>query len=222
MPQFLNTIFPGDIELSIWHITENVDFFSQHEKWYEMEKRWIQSVHPKKRMEYLASRFLLYNKLQPVEKLPIIKNEFGKLVFKDSDSFLSISHSGNYTAYVLGPREVGLDVQVYDKKILRILPKFLSESELAILEEMSDDEEKIHFGILYWSAKEAVYKAHGKRGIQFKTQIKLNFTRSHLDSASLYLPDEKINYQLIYEFEKDFVWILAHHVVDTDIQFDFM
>lgn len=222
MPQFLSTIFPDDIELSIWHITEDVDFFSQHQHWYEQEQTWIESVHPKKQMEYLASRYLLYERLRPDDRLPIIKNEFGKLVFKDSDSYLSISHSGDYTAFVMGPKEVGIDLQIYDAKILRILSKFLSKEELNFIDQFNDDEEKIHHGILLWTAKEAVYKAHGKRGIQFNSQIKLNFHRSRLESACLYLPEEKIEYQLIYEFEKDFVWMLAHHIVRSDIQFDFM
>ncbi|MCC6815518.1 MAG: 4'-phosphopantetheinyl transferase superfamily protein [Saprospiraceae bacterium] len=222
MPTFLATIFPDNIELSIWHITEEQSFFSNHQKWYEQEVEWIDSIHPKKKLEYLASRYLLYNRLQPEGRLPIIKNEFGKLIFKESDSFLSISHSGNYTAYVIGPSEVGLDIQVYDKKIIRILNKFLDPEECEIIKSISSVEEQIKLAILSWCAKEAVYKAHGKRGIQFNKQIKLHFNRSVLESACLYLPLEKIDYKLIYELEKDFVWLLAYHEYRQPMDYEFL
>jgi 4'-phosphopantetheinyl transferase len=222
LPQLLNILFPEDIELCIWHVTENIEFFSRHQEWYEQELSWIQSVHPKKRMEYLASRYLLYDRLRPTGKLPILKNEFGKLQFLDNSQYLSISHSGDFTAYIMGPKELGLDIQVYDKKILRILKKFLDNDELEFIAQFYEVSDKIRYSILLWCAKEAVYKAHGKRGIQFNTQIKINFNRSSLESACLYLQDETIKYQLNYEFEKEFIWLLAYHHLSEPSLLDFM
>ncbi|MEP7196982.1 MAG: 4'-phosphopantetheinyl transferase superfamily protein [Saprospiraceae bacterium] len=220
MPIYLNILFPNDIELNIWHVTESVSFFSEHQEWYEQEQTWIESIHEKRRLEYLASRYLIYTRLRPNRKLPIIKDEFGKLRFEESDRFLSISHSGLYSAFVFGPKEVGVDIQIYENKILRILEKFLSKTELEWIHQFTDSEQKIKNSTLLWTAKEAIYKAHGKRGIQFNKQILLSFEGHKLKSGELSLQDQSIDYAFNYELEEDFVWLVAHHIEQPDYFID--
>lgn len=220
MPLFLSTKIQPDIDLVIWQVREEESFFSKHAQWYEREKTWVDSVHPKKRMEYLASRYILYNYLNPKDRLPIIKDEFGKLHFDYPDQYLSISHSGHYSAFVLGRKELGLDVQVYHPKILKLLSKFLSIEELKFIHSLDEQEEKMKHGILLWSAKESIYKAHGKRGIQFNQQINLSFENNKLAEGELYLPDEIIKYRFSYQLEQDFAWIVSYNDDVGDIILD--
>ena len=223
MPLYLALSLLHDINLQIWKVTEDIDFFSVDQEWYEREASWINSIHPKKRMDYLASRYILYKHLNPVQKLPIIKDEFGKLKFDREDQFLSISHSGNYSSFVIGPKELGLDIQIYDSKILRILPKFLSASELELVQSIDDLDRRLRIGILCWTAKEAIYKAHGKRGIQFNEQIKINFDLLELTGGSLSLQEQTIDYKFTYGMEEEFAWLVAHHdEYNDDIRSEFM
>jgi len=211
MPLYHSLTLHNEIDLIIWKVEEEESFFYSNQWWYPKEKKWLESIHPKRRMEFLASRYILHNHLLPQKNIPLIKDEFGKLRFENGKQFLSISHSGRYSSFVIGPKEMGLDVQMYDIKILNILNKFLSDREVLFISRIRNIKEKVQTAILLWSAKEAIYKAHGKRGIQFNQQISLYFEHGNLTGGSLSLPEETIKYDFVYNKEEEFIWIVAYH-----------
>lgn len=215
MPILIQKKLWSDIHFLIWHISEPESFFRSSFPWIENELARLVEVHPKRRMEYLASRYVLYTFTGTTGSPEFIRNEFGKLNFKQSNRFLSISHSGQYTGFVTGPFEVGLDIQMLDSKIIRILHKYLNAAELEFLNNnFLDQSDLIIAATLCWCAKEAVYKAHGKRGIQFNTQIKLKLhveqKKLLVQSASLYLADDyNIHYAIYHEVGANFCYLVA-------------
>jgi phosphopantetheinyl transferase (holo-ACP synthase) len=62
---------------------------------------------------------------------------------------------------------VGIDIQHYVPKIYRIQHKFVNEDELAYIPE-DKSLEALH---VIWGAKESLYKAYGKRKLDFKRNI---------------------------------------------------
>ena len=83
-----------------------------------------------------------------------------------SGKFISISHSFNYCGVIVYKSKVGIDIEKFRPKILNISQKFVSDSELKLIKEYSiENITKI------WTIKEAVFKAFGYPGIDFKKNI---------------------------------------------------
>ena len=126
--------------------------------------------HPEKKKEWAAARQAIYQALQHLH-IPypgFFKDEHGKPQSMNGQGFASISHTKGYAAAIYH-RElpVGIDIEYVREKIIRLGEKFLSSQELSFL---SPDP------VLYtmaWSAKETIFKCHGKRDIVFKENILL-------------------------------------------------
>ena len=99
----------------------------------------------------------------------------------DGIAGLSISHSRNYAAVAIADRAgIGVDVEEYSPRVLRVRSRFLSQSEAELIAQ--DD---IHRHILAWTVKEAVYKALPIAGIDFAEGLTLGFdSDGNIDTAS--------------------------------------
>ncbi|MEM9417209.1 MAG: 4'-phosphopantetheinyl transferase superfamily protein, partial [Bacteroidota bacterium] len=60
---------------------------------------------------------------------------------------------------------IGVDIQLPAKKLQDVREKFLSENEV---KDSGNDMETL---CIYWCAKEAIYKAHGGKGVSLKEDI---------------------------------------------------
>ncbi len=82
-------------------------------------------------------------------------------IFNDS-KHISITHSHDKIAIIINDHEkTGIDIELIRDKVLKIKHKFLSESEL---ENAEDDPEKL---LIYWGAKESLYKIYGLKEVDF-------------------------------------------------------
>jgi len=201
------------LEFMIYEINQGIDYFMDLDIWSFSELEYIKKLYPKRQLEYLASRFMLKQRFIINDEWPLVKNEFGKLSLTNHPIEFSLSHSDRYTGYAFGNHEVGFDLQVYQNKVLRILQKFLNEAELDILNQIQDSENYLRSATLLWSAKEAIYKSFGKKGLAFKHQILLNCYYENksitISSARLILSDESLKYKLFYGLEESFGWAIA-------------
>ena len=80
---------------------------------------------------------------------------------------ISISHSKYYSGLVISDFQIGIDIEFYRNKILKIGPKFINIDENYALGKIED----LTF---IWTVKEAVYKAFRVPGISFSKQIKIS------------------------------------------------
>ena len=83
-----------------------------------------------------------------------------------NDNFISISHSSKLIAIIISKNKVGLDIEKISEKPLRLSSKFISRNQHSPL-----SKEK---ATLIWCCKEAIYKWHQKRKIDFIADIKIN------------------------------------------------
>lgn len=153
----------SDAHIAIWEITETEDFFAAALGFGSDKK------HPKRRLEHLSGRFLLQYLIPgfPFEKIEI--SPLGKPQLADNTIHFSISHSYPYAAAIVSrQKEVGIDIQVYQDKILRLQSKFLSEAEQQIC---GDDLQQI---TLAWCAKEALFKYYGLGAVDFKDDMPIS------------------------------------------------
>lgn len=141
---------------AIWKIEEPESFFRDATGLDEQ----IRS--DKRRIERLAGRFLLKFLEKEFPLHHILPDEHDKPRLPGNQYYFSISHSFPYVAAVLSPtHECGIDIQCWHPRMLTLQQKFLSASEQAIF---SGDERLI---TIAWTAKEAIYKWNGKRGVDF-------------------------------------------------------
>lgn len=148
-----------DYTIGIWQIAEGIDFFSPL-----FANPAIH--HEKKRVQWYATRHLA--NLIMKEDVEILNDENGKPYLKNSDVKISISHTAQYAAVMISPtHRVGIDLEEINPKVQRVAHKFLQPNEI---DAISPNEltEKL---IVYWSAKEALYKLHGRKQLAFREQL---------------------------------------------------
>jgi 4'-phosphopantetheinyl transferase len=170
MPLTYKIYLSPDTCIAVWRVTETPAFFSKRLPPTSAEEQdLLARMQPKAQAERLASRYLLH--LLKGKDYTFQKDIFGKPFLHNSlnikDFEISISHSHGRVAAMYAPQRCGIDIQKEDLRLTKLQSKFLSETERAALNpkhELSD----LH---VYWGAKEALYKAYGERGVDFKTQL---------------------------------------------------
>ena len=151
-------------QVGIWRIEEEEHFFTQGLSISNTDKQLIQRKHSKTRLEWLAGRFLLHE-MSNGKTCQV--DEYGKPFLINSPLKVSISHSGEFAAVVVDKATVGIDIQKITPRIRRIAHKFLRSEEQACLDEPCFLEH-LH---VFWGAKEALYKAYGKKKLDFREHI---------------------------------------------------
>ena len=159
MPLYTKISSPH-FEIALWRIEEELSFFEQKFNAQPDIKNEA------RRLQWYASRHLVTEMLG--SSPTVIKNAAGKPLLKNSSHHISLSHTIQFAAAMVSEHlAVGIDLEMMNPKVERIAHKFLREDEISSIE----PDEKIGKLILYWSAKEALYKLHGKEGIEFTTQL---------------------------------------------------
>lgn len=179
--------------IALWRIEEDTNFF---EKLFPPQTD-IQNEG--KRLQWYATRHLANEMLG--KQVEISKDGNGKPFLNNSTFNISLTHTPQFAGVMLSEtHEVGIDLEPINPKVERIAPKFLRADEI----ESINPEEKIEKLILYWSAKEALYKLHGRRQLEFKTQLLVepfNLQSSGTISAQIVaddFPSDKL--EMSYEF----------------------
>jgi 4'-phosphopantetheinyl transferase EntD len=165
MPLFYQQDINESTRLGVWKIEEDEGFFLQKVPLHR------EITHPNKRLQHLAGRYLLrilfddfpYNLIRIADtRKPFLHNE---------QYHFSISHSEHYAAAIVSSdRRVGVDVEVCRPTVMKVLKKFLNESEMDFLN--GDVIQRPYLReTLLWSVKETVFKWHGNGGVDFREHI---------------------------------------------------
>ncbi|MGB3548857.1 MAG: 4'-phosphopantetheinyl transferase superfamily protein, partial [Saprospiraceae bacterium] len=86
---------------------------------------------------------------------------------------VSISHTHGRSAALAHPRPCGVDIQQIVPKISRLAHKFIRPDETR---PTLPDRDSLLYTHLIWSAKEALYKAYGRRELAFQDNLITEFT----------------------------------------------
>lgn len=104
-------------------------------------------------------------------------DDLGKPHLKD-EKYISITHSFNFTAIIVGKDHVGIDIEKQREKILKIANKFTPLDEYHTV---ANEEALIRKLTIVWGAKESVYKLMAEPGLGFLQHI--NVTDFDFDDA---------------------------------------
>lgn len=139
---------------------------------------------PRRRLEFLAGRYLLWHLKNDFPIHQILKDIHGKPRLPEDAFHFSISHSFPYIAVIISPHQrCGIDIQCWHPRMQILADKFLSPEE----KELFQNDSKLL--TLAWSIKEAVYKWNGRRGVDFIRDINIQDIKENSESytASIHL-----------------------------------
>ncbi len=193
MPKLLEGNYKSSTSFIVWDVEEDVDFFLSNLSLEKNELVAIEKMPVHRQLEVLAGRYILTLFFEKGKHYRFYKDEYGKPFLADSEFNISISHSRNLVAVAYSPFNIGLDIQVLTQSLVKIKNKFLSEEEKLFC---GDDIVKLG---QFWTAKEAVYKAYGKKGLRFIEDIKIeDITKNKSNYIGIgSLTDRGISYKIV-------------------------
>ena len=165
-------------KLFVWEINESFNDLLSLAKLNDEEKIKMSGFKSEqRRLQFLATRAIIKN--QFADNVDILYNSNGQ-PYLSNGLKISISHTKNYASVIISEFNVGVDIELVHKKILNIIPKFLSEKEQYNLN-LND----LNSLFLYWGAKETI--------------VKLKNNKSYIYNRELYIePFEAIDEGIFY------------------------
>ena len=196
-------------EYGQWLIKETSDWFLERLNLHESEKDQLDSLKGRRKLEWLAARWLLHLMSGRLDRTACLKDPYGKPYLVDSSYHISMSHSNNRVAVIASPKVVGIDIQKIVPKIKRIAHKFMSKKERESLYGQRD----VEFMHLYWGAKECLYKGYGRKDLDFKKHLLVqSFPRSGRTGKTtgcIVKSDYRAEYDIYYEIKDSYVLVYA-------------
>lgn len=171
MPVVFDLKIDAHTELGVWKIEESHDQLMAGLQLKQHELDIIDSFKSDKRaLQWLSTRLLLRTMLDTKEYIDCQMDDQGKPYLVNYDYHISLSHSYDYAAVMISrdsEKKVGLDMEIIKHKIKLVRHKFLSDVELA-QKQIGDNINGLY---VCWCAKEAIYKWHGRKELEFKRDI---------------------------------------------------
>ncbi|WP_129718370.1 4'-phosphopantetheinyl transferase superfamily protein [Pedobacter sp. SYP-B3415] len=172
MPIVYQQEIDAQTAIALWKIEETASELLSSLQLKPHELETVNSLGNSKRLiHWLSTRVLLRKMLNTEEYIDCRMDEHGKPFLVNFDYHISLSHSYDYAAVMIGKdRKVGIDIELIKQKIVLIRKKFLNEHELMHLQVDTDVD------ALYacWCAKEAVYKWNGIKGLEFRKDMHIS------------------------------------------------
>ena len=205
MPKFYNENIELTTQIGIWKINESE---SELANGLELSKEALIRLSKRRskvhRKGYLAIRKLLKShNIQPLTQ----KYDKNGAPYLTDGRHLSISHSKDLAVIAISSKPVGIDLEYFHEKIVRIAPRFLHLKESSDLKKNKD----IHYLSQIWTAKEALYKAFRKPGLNFSTQILIDplEDNSKEGTGSIIYRNDIKKYKLYFRYFDGFCLSLA-------------
>ena len=186
--------------IALWKIEETEAEMIGKLQLDEEEQAKLKSLARGKRsLHWLATRVLLRYLLQTQEYIHCPSDANGKPYLPDFPYEISLTHSYDYAGVMLSTAGLcGIDLEIVKEKVVRIKDKFLKPEELDFIDPAHEVDQ------LYacWSAKEAVYKLQGNKGVSFLQDMQIKpftFIPQGVMQLELLKGEHARTYQVYYE-----------------------
>jgi phosphopantetheinyl transferase len=161
------------------------------------EKIKVQGFGSKKRKrEFIAVRILMQ---EIFGGSTILYSNIGSPYLKNGN-YISISHANNVVGIAISESKVGLDLEPVNDKVHRVKHKFLSHTE----KEKFNTTNTLDL-IRIWSAKEALYKLSGEKGLIFSENLILRGQQSDFIFGNISTEKQNKNVTLKVILIRDFI-----------------
>ncbi|MFN3850742.1 MAG: 4'-phosphopantetheinyl transferase family protein [Spirosomataceae bacterium] len=209
MPIFKYKKYENEVHLAVWQITESHDeLLSLLPSTILTDAELASIAHPQKQVEFFCSRLCISYLAKQIgfRYLGIKKDEYGKPFLVGSDWQMSLTHTTKFVAVVMHPtKSLGIDLEKPNPKLLKIGNRLFSDNEMDFV---GYDLDKL---CMLWSAKEALYKLYGKRGIFFRENLFVDeFDLKNMTSnARIEIGGWASKHQLLIEQIEEFWMVIA-------------
>lgn len=154
--------------LGVWRMTERSDELLAMLDRQEEYRPFLGRVSAEgRRRERLASRVLLARLLGHEARVDYRVD--GAPFLPGSPLHVSISHTRDYAAVIVGERPVGIDIEYRSDRVWKIRERFLSPDELVMLDPSNEVEQLL----ICWCVKEALFKLLGQRSVDFREHLRV-------------------------------------------------
>lgn len=143
-----------------------------------------------RRAEHLAWRRIVRRELG--RGVLIEYNAVGAPFVDVADIHISVAHTSGAVAVAIADCPVGVDIESLHRGFERVASRYISSLEA----QLSDDE---HWAAMVWSAKEAMYKLYGRKGVDLINDLRVtgyDATTCRIYGSMLGMDDAKIDISL--------------------------
>ena len=159
-------------QMGVWLIEESEDYFLKTFAYAQDELAEIGRRNIQHRLQLLASRAVLQGLRISDSGYKFLKDHHGKPHIINVQGDISFTHSHDRAAAIYSKNLlVGIDIQLATDKISKIASKFISEEEMEYVQGKQNEPDYQH---ILWGAKESLYKAYGRRKVDFKCNLKIS------------------------------------------------
>lgn len=141
----------------------------------------------------------------------IYYDDKGKPFLKDNSAHISVSHSHDRLAIIVNRVEpTGIDIELIRSNVLKIRSKFMRQEEL---EAAGDHIEKL---LVYWAAKETLYKIYGLKEVNFILNLfvePFEYMDEGIVTGHIMLGDLQERYALHYRKTNGYILVYALHKI---------
>lgn len=156
--------------LGVWRIEESEQELMDQLFLDQGEINFLNSVKfAERRIQWLASRVLIRTMVKPPGQILMDWNRFGQPIVLNYDFHVSISHCKEMAAAIVSDRQSGVDIERKSDKVERIAQKFVREDEFVFVQDL----QRTEYLLVFWAAKEALFKLKGGGGIDFKQHLQV-------------------------------------------------
>lgn len=166
MPLYKKIHINQNVTVFIWKIEEDFNALFREISLKDISLARLEKMKSETHQKgFLSIRHLL--RVAGYSDFDLIYDEDGKPNLIDGKQ-ISITHSNNFSAIIVGNQNVGIDIELQREKITKIADKFI-EYEIDYLDENASD--YINKLTIIWGAKEAKYKMCNSRSLSFKDDM---------------------------------------------------
>jgi phosphopantetheinyl transferase len=162
-----------------------------------------QALTNKRDLEKEGSKYVVRQLLND-ETLELSYSPEGKPFLNDKNEHISITHSHDKLAVLVNKIEnSGVDIELIRDKVRLIQHKFLQEREKLMA---NNETEKL---IVFWSAKEALYKLYGLKGLDFIKHIFIEHIDAHRIIGKISINSYQKSYLLNWEKVDNYILVYS-------------
>lgn len=165
MPFYQKITIDAATQIYFWEITEPLTYLQEITTLHTNSQLRLEKLKNKShQVGFLAIRQLL--QMAGLNDRDVFYDAEGKPHLVNGQH-ISMSHTAQFAMIGISQKPIGVDVEMINKKILLLAPRFMNKNHL---EKVSEDDKMIKATVV-WGIKEAVFKIINQKGISYKADI---------------------------------------------------
>jgi len=206
MPLYKTIKIDPDTRVLIWKITESRDELLRDKPLRESSRVRVNGMKSEQHQRGFLSVRNLFEELGYTD-LDLYYDAFGKPHLSDGKN-ISITHSYEFSAIIVGKNNVGIDMELRREKISKIADKFI-DPEFAFLDKSEPD--YIRKLTVIWGVKEAKYKMCNSRSLSFKDNMTVHpfEMKAKKGTATVTKDNFRKDFEFYFEEIEDFTLVYA-------------